>query len=110
VRKDNALRTYIDHEKLKKLFEQKLSLYAIHERTGYPITTLQKIKKGEKVDWFISRKSLRMAAKAKGVKLCTCCELNPVMDGLKFLCKNCFKYASNEGMDTHSVFYKTTIG
>ena len=106
---DKILRTYIDHEKLKILFEQKLSLYAIHERTEYPITTLQKIKHGQKVDWFISRKSRRSDAAKRhiGKKICTCCQMNPVADGLRFLCDHCFKHAGNDGMDLHGDLSKS---
>jgi len=103
MRQDESLRIYIDHGKVQKLFAKNLSIHAVHERTGYPITALSKIKRGIKVDFFISRKSLRDAARKKHKRLCSCCELNPIEDGLHFLCRHCFKHAGNEGMDYHNI-------
>jgi len=92
-----AIKTYIDHEKLQKLIERKLSYYHIHAITGYPISVIQRFKKGERVDWFISRANLRREAKKKhkGKKICSYCGLNPVEDGNRFLCYHCFKNADN---------------
>jgi len=92
-----VIKTYIDQEKLKKLIERKLSYYHIHAITGYPISVIQRIKKGKKVDWFVSRENLRVEArkKFKGKLICSHCGLQPVADGNRFLCYHCFRNADN---------------